>query len=85
MSRLPGDVNDPGSLPSGTFSILVFMVASLNVPVVVKVLVLEGDGENGARGIGCKNGEVATQDAAQSRSGEGNLMVFETTIRIIHI
>lgn len=86
VSRLSGDVNRPGSLPCGTFSILVFMVAYFMV-VVDKVLGLEseGDGENEADEMGRKNGRLAAQDAVQSRTGEVSRIISDATIKLIQI
>lgn len=69
VSRLSGDVNRPGSLPCGTFSILVFMVVYF-MAVVDKVLVLGREDEDEADEMGRKNGRLAAQDAVQSRTGE---------------
>lgn len=84
VSRLSGDVNLPGSLPCGTFSILVFMIA--NFPVVVKkVLGLEGESEDEADETGRKNGRPAIQNAVQSRTGKSGRVTLEATIKLIQI
>lgn len=70
VSRLSGDVNCPGSLPCGTFSILVFMIADF-VTVVEKFLGPGAEGEDEADETGRKNGRLAAQqDVAQRRTGE---------------
>lgn len=86
VSRLSGDVNRPGSLPCGTFSILVFMVVYF-VAVVDKVLGLgsEGGGENEADEMGRKNGRLAAQDPVQIRTGERIRVISDATIKLIKI
>lgn len=86
VSRLSGNVNRPGSLPCGTFSILVFMVVYFMVVVdKVLVLVLWREGENEADEMGRKNGRLAAQDAVQIRTGERSRVISDATIKLIKI